>query len=305
MTAKLSDLETMACSGLGAATSVLFTNPFEVAKNRLQMDSELSAGKRAYRGMLDCMTKTWEVEGLRGVQRGLELSVLRDGSKCFFRLGLFEPILRRMHPDEENLRKAPLWKQLIAGGTSGLVAAVLCNSLDLAKVRIQSAGALSASHHEIAGLSTPAVLRKIFAEEGASALIKGLPVNAARSITFTSVVMTTNARAKQALAGAGVRDGFVRDAAGSFMASCIGIIVLNPLDVLRTRIYNQPSAPGRELYAGTLDAAAKIARAEGISGFYKGLFAHFCRVGPHTVLTFVFMGEFKRALLASKRSSTV
>mmetsp|Transcript_3350 Transcript_3350/g.7495 ORF Transcript_3350/g.7495 Transcript_3350/m.7495 type:complete len:305 (+) Transcript_3350:457-1371(+) len=301
---QLSDFEIMACSGMGAATSVLFTNPFEVAKNRLQMDNELRRGsqqQRAYTGMLDCIAKTWRAEGLVGVQRGLPLSVIRDGSKCFFRLGLFEPILRRIHTEDSNLRKAPLWKQLIAGGTSGFVAAVLCNSLDLAKVRIQSAGGLSTSHHNIAGLSTTAVVRKMIAEEGASVLVKGLPINATRSVTITSVVMTANARVKQSLSTLGLKDGYLLDATGSFVASCMGIFVLNPLDVIRTRIYNQPASADRQIYSGAFDAASKIVRAEGVAGLYKGVFPHFCRVGPHTVLTFVFMGEYKRLLLASKQ----
>jgi len=68
----------------------------EVAKTRLQMQNELSRDKpRVYGSVFDVLQKTWKREGIRGVQRGLTISILRDGSKCCFRLGLYEPILRK------------------------------------------------------------------------------------------------------------------------------------------------------------------------------------------------------------------
>ncbi|CAK9094248.1 Mitochondrial oxaloacetate transport protein (Mitochondrial carrier protein PMT) [Durusdinium trenchii] len=293
---QLSDLEIMACSGGGAACAVLLTNPLEVAKTRMQMQHELepqaAKHERTYRSGFDCMRKTYAIEGLRGVQRGLELAIVRDGSKCFFRLGLYEPIVRRIHSGEGQ---APFEKQLFAGAMSGLVSAVICNPLDITKVRIQTAGGLTSRHHDISHLTTSAVFRKVLAEEGVLGFWKGTKVNILRSISFTSVLMSVNSRVKFALSKAGVPDGFVRDATSSFIGSAIGIMFMNPLDVVRTRIYNQPLE--RPLYHGMLDAATKIARTEGPLAFWKGALAHYCRVGPHTVLTFVFMGKFKRLLL--------
>ena len=50
------------------------------------------------------------------------------------------------------------------------------------------------------------------------------------------------------------------------------------------------------LYEGAVDAAMKIFRIEGPLAFYKGATAHFLRVGPHTCLTFVFIGRLRRAV---------
>ena len=67
---------------------------------------------------------------------------------------------------------------------------------------------------------------------------------------------------------------------------------------MRTRLYSQPvDAAGRgALYAGAADAAAKILAIEGAPAFYKGAVAHFLRVGPHTTLTFVFIGLMRRCV---------
>jgi hypothetical protein len=53
------------------------SNPFEVAKTRLQLQGELAkgGGVKVYNNALDVLAKTWRNEGLRGLQRGLSPAV--------------------------------------------------------------------------------------------------------------------------------------------------------------------------------------------------------------------------------------
>ena len=53
--------------------------------------------------------------------------------------------------------------------------------------------------------------------------------------------------------------------------------------------------PARPLRAGALDCAFKTVAAEGPLGLYKGAGAHFLRVGPHTVLTFLILEQARAA----------
>jgi Ca2+-binding EF-hand superfamily protein len=70
---------------------------------------------------------------------------------------------------------------------------------------------------------------------------------------------------------------------------------MNPIDVVRTRYYNQTYVDGKgTLYVSGLDAMKKIADKEGFSAFYKGFTTHFLRIGPHFCLTFVFLGVLRR-----------
>uniref|UniRef100_A0A7S2WCG8 Uncharacterized protein n=1 Tax=Mucochytrium quahogii TaxID=96639 RepID=A0A7S2WCG8_9STRA len=203
----------------------------------------------------------------------------------------------RIH-DTKMHGSTPLYKQMFAGGMSGLVASLMFNPLDLIKVRVQTAGSLATCHHDIGGLSNSQVARRIFNTEGMIGFWKGCQVNILRSIVFTSVLLSTNSRVAGTLDKFGLKDGFLRDTLGSFAGSALGIIFVNPVDVIRTRIYNQPHE--KVLYNGIVDAAAKISRKEGVSAFWKGGFAHYCRVGPHTMLTFVFIGFIRRFLLETK-----
>jgi len=90
-------------------------------------------------------------------------------------------------------------------------------------------------------------------------------------------------------------NGFYVHFFSSFIASIFTIAAMNPVDVINTRIYNQKVEKGKgTLYNGILDCFIKILKTEGLYGFYKGSFAHYLRIGPHTVLTFIFWEQFKK-----------
>lgn len=68
---------------------------------------------------------------------------------------------------------------------------------------------------------------------------------------------------------------------------------MNPFDVVSTRMYNQNTEKGSNrggsLYKNPLDCIVKTVKAEGPTALYKGFLAHYLRIGPHTVLCFVFL----------------
>ena len=71
----------------------------------------------------------------------------------------------------------------------------------------------------------------------------------------------------------------------------MSVACVNPTDVVRTRVYN---APADRPYASGLDAALQLVRTEGPLAFYKGSVTHFLRLGPHMVLVFGILEQFKR-----------
>jgi len=296
----------MLCSSAGPAIAVVSTNPFDVAKTRLQMQLELQRAQpnvpRVYSGPLDCLLKTFRSEGLRGVQRGLSICIVRDAVKSFFRIGLYSPLMSKVHPDG----RAPFWKRMMAGGFCGGFSAAICNPLDLIKVRVQTTGGLNTVHHIAeSGFSA---FKNVVTESGARGLWRGASINVLRSTVGSSVLLSTVSKGKEVLGDSGVPDGMLRDAASSFFGSFIMTYVINPMDVARTRLYNQPSDPktGRGLlYGSIIDTVAKIAKAEGPLGLFKGSVAHFLRVGPYCVLGFIFIGVFQRALRERKAREMV
>ena len=315
---------------------MLITNPIDVAKTRMQMSAELihkSAAGRIYTGPLDCLNQTFQAEGIRGLQRGLNVAVVREGSKCFFRIGLYDPLVRHMHDGSPSsgmsdtaflsyplvlygvtLRSPPLANEFFAlfcfpapletrvgaAAISAIIAAVVCNPLDLAKSQVQAAGSpLSVSHHNRA-LNQPltSLFRDIIHSRGGqvSALWQGTDVNVIRSITFTCVCLPLNSYLRERVASkVGIRHVLAVDIIASTVASFVGILVMNPLDVVRTRLYNQPGGEAR-LYLSVGHAVRRIVETEGVTAFWKGCLSHYLRVGPHTVGVLCLSQFLKRKL---------
>lgn len=69
---------------------------------------------------------------------------------------------------------------------------------------------------------------------------------------------------------------------------------MNPFDVVSTRLYSQEVKNGvGVLYSGVFDCFRKTFQSEGVSGLMKGWTAHYMRLGPHTVATFVLWEQVK------------
>lgn len=52
---------------------------------------------------------------------------------------------------------------------------------------------------------------------------------------------------------------------------------------------------GKPEYRGPTDALIKVVKNEGIFALWKGFIPYYFRLGPHTVLTFIFLEQFNRS----------
>lgn len=48
---------------------------------------------------------------------------------------------------------------------------------------------------------------------------------------------------------------------------------------------------GKPEYRGPVDVLAKVVRNEGVFALWKGFMPYYFRLGPHTVLTFIFLEQ--------------
>ena len=78
----------------------------------------------------------------------------------------------------------------------------------------------------------------------------------------------------------------------SLLSGVINVTAMNPFDVISVRLYNQPSNTIK-LYTGPIDCFVKTIKTEGPRGLLKGWVAQYFRLGPHTVLTFLFLEQFR------------
>jgi solute carrier family 25 oxoglutarate transporter 11 len=61
---------------------------------------------------------------------------------------------------------------------------------------------------------------------------------------------------------------------------------------------------GKPEYNGAVDVLGRVVRNEGILALWKGFTPYYARIGPHTVLTFIFLEQmntfYKRNILGIK-----
>lgn len=274
-------------SSVAPATSALFTNPIEVIKVRQQIDNR-PGGIRA------TARHVYRTAGVRGLQAGLQMAVLREASKSFFRIGAFRPILNQLHTGDGP---PPLYKRMLAGMTSGATAALVCNPIELVKTRQQgSAGNFQGRYTYKGPLDG---FRQLHKAEGIKGMWRGTGISMVRSASVTGPHLTTYTGVKDLF----VEKGWLKDAPplhilASLTGGMAGILCNHPFDLVRNRLYNQPlGADGRgTIYSGVADCISQVARTEGMAVFYRGFWAHYMRVGPHYIITFTLLEQLKLAL---------
>eukprot|EP00735_Rhodelphis_limneticus_P014265 TRINITY_DN8269_c0_g1::TRINITY_DN8269_c0_g1_i1::g.10219::m.10219 TRINITY_DN8269_c0_g1::TRINITY_DN8269_c0_g1_i1::g.10219 ORF type:complete len:313 (+),score=64.21,sp/A3KPP4/S2535_DANRE/43.43/8e-81,Mito_carr/PF00153.22/9.9e-18,Mito_carr/PF00153.22/3.2e-18,Mito_carr/PF00153.22/1.7e-17 TRINITY_DN8269_c0_g1_i1:89-1027(+) len=289
--------------GLATSGACLFTNPIEVIKTRMQVEGELQAkglAKKQYTGVGNALYVIFQREGIRGVQRGLVPACLYQCMMNGFRLGLYEPIRGVMGGDSIAPGSAlDFVRNMSAGATSGALGALAGSPFFMIKCRIQiqsSSAALQVGYqHRYQGFL--GAMREVVREEGARGLFRGATAAVPRVAVGSASQLSVYYYVKNLV----VSTGFFEPGRSSthflssFLTGFVVVLFMNPFDVVSTRMYNQPLGKDGKpsLYRGLGHCFYKIASTEGFAGFYKGWWPHFLRLGPHTILTFVFWEKLK------------
>eukprot|EP01126_Amoeba_proteus_P001690 TRINITY_DN10502_c1_g1_i1.p1 TRINITY_DN10502_c1_g1~~TRINITY_DN10502_c1_g1_i1.p1 ORF type:complete len:219 (+),score=17.57 TRINITY_DN10502_c1_g1_i1:263-919(+) len=213
---------------------------------------------------------------------------MREGTKNTFRIGAYSPVLNSLH--DRNDGPAPIFKRMVAGAISGTLAALLCNPIELAKTRLQAeATGILVQRKQFGYKGVFDCFCRMTKEEGISGMWKGTTVSILRSATHTSVNLTFYTLIKEMFEKHGFPENPLIHCTSSMIAAFLAVLSSNPLDVLRSRLYNQKDT----LYKGAWDCAKKVTAVEGLSAWYKGFWMHYFRVGPHYILTFAILERMK------------
>ena len=213
---------------MAPAIAAVFTNPADVAKTRLNMASELQAPTMtSNQGVLQCLRKIYGAEGIAGLQRGLGLVCVREASKNSFRIGLYDPLVRKLEGGSSSSAPSKVTR-IAAGAITGGLSALICNPLDLLKTRIQL------DPKRGAGSTASGALRQIVASEGFVGLWRcGAMANVARSSIASMLGLPTNMYLKEFANALQLpwlqRTPALRDAVCAMGASGAVVIIVNPV----------------------------------------------------------------------------
>jgi len=283
---------------ISACTAVTFSNPFEVVKTRLQLQGELQRRGQTvkmYRGMFHGLYSIYTHEGIRGVQKGLSLAYPYTITMNGTRLGSYDTI-KNIISGFTGLQKNDIRVGMMAGATAGIMGTLLANPFYVAKTRLQCQSDFLPVGHQHMYKNGFHALVSVFKEEGMRGYFRGLQAAVNRICVASAVQLSTYDQAKEWI----IRRFQMNEGLRAFsIAACISSVfmtaVLNPLDVVLTRLQNQPIENGKgTLYKGWIDCVAKIAKSEGVYGFYKGTLPHYARLAPHTVILLAVFEKVKQ-----------
>ncbi|VDM38870.1 unnamed protein product [Toxocara canis] len=152
--------------------------------------------------------------------------------------------------------KAPTFAlKATLGLTAGAAGSFVGTPAEVALIRMCADGRLPADQQRNYKNVFDALIR-IVREEGVTTLWRGCGPTVLRAMVVNAAQLATYSQAKEAI----LKTNYVKD-------------------------------DGKPEYKGAFDVWSKIVRNEGVFALWKGFTPYYFRIGPHTVLTFIFLEQ--------------
>ncbi|KAF8735609.1 hypothetical protein AX14_001796 [Amanita brunnescens Koide BX004] len=164
----------LVAGGMAGGCQVVFTNPLEIVKIRLQIQGEAAKLEGAVpKGAIHIIRQL----GILGLYRGASACLLRDIPFSAIYFPAYSHLKKDVFREGHNGKHLSFLETLAAAGIAGMPAAYLTTPADVVKTRLQVESRKGQTNYK--GLRDAFV--KIYREEGFRALFKGGPARVVRS----------------------------------------------------------------------------------------------------------------------------
>ena len=167
--------------GTGALQSLLLS-PVELIKIRLQLQNT-NQSKESGTSPLKVTKNIWRREGLRGIYRGLGITIIRDAPSHGVYFWTYEFMKEQLHPGCRKHGQESLNTMLVSGGLAGVASWVCCYPIDVVKTRLQAQTHSCIKYNGIFDCVTKSVK-----EEGYHVLWRGLGTTLTRAFVVNGAV---------------------------------------------------------------------------------------------------------------------
>lgn len=273
--------------GIAGIIGVTCVFPLDLVKTRLQNQKVGPNGEKLYSSMLDCFKKTYKAEGYFGMYRGSAVNILLITPEKAIKLAANDYFRHRLtRPDG----KLPVSREMLAGGSAGLCQIVITTPMELLKIQLQDAGRVAAqlkaagqSTAHLPKISALSITMELLKTKGILGLYRGTSATMLRDVSFSMVYFPLFANLNRM----GPRKSpdsneavFWWSFVSGMSAGSISAAVVNPADVVKTRLQLLNKGAAEESYSGIADAFKKIYKNEGPSAFLKGALCRMIVIAP-------------------------
>uniref|UniRef100_T1PDR2 Mitochondrial carrier protein n=1 Tax=Musca domestica TaxID=7370 RepID=T1PDR2_MUSDO len=260
--------------GLASAGAACCTHPLDLVKVALQTQQ----GKLS---VVQLTAKVVREQGVLALYNGLSASVLRQMTYSMTRFGIYEVGKKHINTDT-------FLGKITLASLSGCFGGIVGTPADMVNVRMQNDVKLPAEQRRNYKNAVDGLI-KVYRQEGFKRLFSGATTATGRGVLMTVGQIAFYDQIKSMLlATPHFQDNLATHFTASLAAGAIATTLTQPLDVLKTRSMN--AKPGE--FKGLWDIVKFTARL-GPMGFFKGYIPAFVRLGPHTIITFVFLEQLR------------
>ncbi|KAJ3729688.1 mitochondrial carrier domain-containing protein [Lentinula raphanica] len=305
-------LKDITFGSIAGMVSKVFEHPFDLTKVRLQ--SQVLDSSARFAGPIDCLTKTWRNEGVRGLYRGLPAPVagaMVENASLFLSYRELQNLIRRVTHQPES-QKLPLHQLAIAAAGSGTITSFLLTPIELVKCKMQVQMLIPSSSSSPAhSLPGPfAVLASAFRGAGFTGLWLGHTGTLIRETGGTAAWFATKEYVASYLlarrASGGQEDLTLRPWESALSGACAGAafnLALFPADTVKSAMQTaeelrpqleSSGAPYRYSPPSFLGTFAQMYKAQGIRGLYAGCGITVARSIPSSAIIFLIFDELSK-----------
>ncbi|XP_065176837.1 tricarboxylate transport protein, mitochondrial-like [Sycon ciliatum] len=286
--AKVPPGKAILAGGIAGGIEIMITFPTEYVKTQLQIDQK--EGTRLYKGSIDCVRKTINEHGFRGLYRGLDILLYGSIPKSAVRFGAYETAKNLFFPGKERLNKM---QSMTCGLTAGMLEAIFAVCpMETIKVRfIDDRRRKLPDKPRFKGFFHGVSL--IVKEEGFRGVYKGLVPTMIKQGSNQAVRFVIYNGLMQWLQGADVDKTigiFPTFICGGTAGAC-SVLFNTPVDVIKTRMQMNDT----HRYRNWWHCATSIYQYEGLRAFYQGIGPRMARVVMDVGLVFVL---YSRTIMA-------
>ncbi|KAK4694693.1 hypothetical protein P7C71_g2937, partial [Lecanoromycetidae sp. Uapishka_2] len=216
----------------------------------------------------------------------LSASLLRQLTYSTTRFGVYSELKETF----TTAKSSPSFVSLIAmASTSGFLGGIAGNPADVLNVRMQHDMSLGPEHRRNYRNAIDGLIR-MSREEGWRSLFRGVWPNSMRAVLMTASQLASYDGFKRVLLEkTNLEDNLTTHFTASFLAGFVATTVCSPVDVIKTRVMSAKESES------LIELLRRTIANEGVGWMFRGWVPSFVRLGPHTIATFLFLEQHKKA----------